>query len=286
MRTAPGQRGLAGSGARRPGGHGDAEVAEQRLDGGGEVRRLGGQRGGAHRRRQPGRDLGDRGRRPTGAGGLETSSTRSVAGSASRAASASSVASPPTASDRSRPPTPSTCETPTPAASSRQETCWAPVPLAATRPTGPGRTTLAKPNARPETIAVPQSGPMTRTPASCAARLSATSCSTGHAVGEDQHALAGGDGVGGLGDGVRPGHADDGQRRTVGGQRVQAGADGPRRARPGPRRCCAGARRGRPRPRRPRRTGRRRRRPGSRPAAARAWPVPRAPGPCPRPAPG
>ena len=51
--------------------------------------------------------------------------------------------------------------------------------LAATRPTGPRRTTLAKPSATPETIAVPQSGPMTSTPASCAARLSATSCSTG-----------------------------------------------------------------------------------------------------------
>ena len=114
-----------------------------------------------------------------GAGGLDTSSTRSVAGSASRAASASRVARPPTASDRSRPPTPSTCETPTPAMSSRQEICCAPVPDAATRPTGPERTTLANPRATPETIAVPQSGPITRTPASCAACLRATSCSTG-----------------------------------------------------------------------------------------------------------
>jgi hypothetical protein len=114
-----------------------------------------------------------------GAGGLDTSITRSVAGSASSAARASSVARPPTASDRSRPPTPSTCETPTPAMSSRQEICCAPVPDAATRPTGPGRTTLAKPRATPETIAVPQSGPITRTPASCAARFNATSCSTG-----------------------------------------------------------------------------------------------------------
>jgi hypothetical protein len=38
---------------------------------------------------------------------------------------------------------------------------------------------LAKPSATPETIAVPQSGPMTSTPAAEAARLSATSCSTG-----------------------------------------------------------------------------------------------------------
>ena len=59
---------------------------------------------------------------------------------------------------RSRPPTPRTCETPTPAASSRHDTCCAPVPLAATSPTGPGRTTLAKPSATPETIAVPQIG--------------------------------------------------------------------------------------------------------------------------------
>ena len=57
-------------------------------------------------------------------------------------------------------------------------TCWAPVPEAATMPTGPRRTTLAKPRATPLTTAVPQSGPMTRTSAASAARLSATSSST------------------------------------------------------------------------------------------------------------
>ena len=68
---------------------------------------------------------------------------------------------------------------PTPAASSRHITCWHPVPEAATTPTGPGRTALANPRPTPPTIAVPQSGPITSTPARSAARLSATSCSTG-----------------------------------------------------------------------------------------------------------
>jgi hypothetical protein len=48
----------------------------------------------------------------------------------------------------------------------------------------------------------------------------------GDAVGEDQHAAAGGDGVGGLGDGVGAGHGDDRQGGGVGPQLVQAGADG------------------------------------------------------------
>ena len=69
--------------------------------------------------------------------------------------------------------------TPTPAWSSSASTCWQPVPDAATRPTGPGWTTLAKPSPRPPTTAVPQSGPITSSPCSAAARFSATSCSTG-----------------------------------------------------------------------------------------------------------
>ncbi|HEY3681895.1 MAG TPA: hypothetical protein VGL93_02585 [Streptosporangiaceae bacterium] len=99
----------------------------------------------------------------------------SVAGSASRASSAASVDNPPTSADRSRPPTPSTCDTPTPASSSRHVTCCAPVPDAATTPTRPGRVTFAKPSATPATIAVPQSGPMTSRPRRAAARFSATS---------------------------------------------------------------------------------------------------------------
>ena len=69
--------------------------------------------------------------------------------------------------------------TPTPAWSSSASTCWQPVPDAATIPTGPGDTTLAKPSPRPPTTAVPQSGPITSSPRSAAARLSASSCSTG-----------------------------------------------------------------------------------------------------------
>jgi hypothetical protein len=48
----------------------------------------------------------------------------------------------------------------------------------------------------------------------------------GDAVGEDQHAAAGGDRVGGLRDGVRAGHRDDRERRRVRGELGQPGADG------------------------------------------------------------
>ena len=88
------------------------------------------------------------------------------------------VERPPTAALRSRPPTPRQWLRPTPAASSRHITCCAPVPEAATTPTDPGRTTLAKPRATPPTWAVPQSGPMTSTSAAAAASLSRTSSST------------------------------------------------------------------------------------------------------------
>ena len=43
----------------------------------------------------------------------------------------------------------------------------------------PGVTVLAKPRPRPPTTAVPQSGPITRRPRSCAVRLSTSSCSSG-----------------------------------------------------------------------------------------------------------
>ena len=151
-------------------------------------------------------------------------------------------------------------------------TCWAPVPEAATSPTGPGRTTLAKPSATPETIAVPQSGPITSTPASCAASLSATSCSTGHAVAEDEHA--------------RPGARSrrrPRRRRTGRARRPSPGRGSPGRARAARRRpvvargSSAVRARGRAPPRAQRRVdrrrrprARRRRRPGPRSAAARA----------------
>ena len=72
--------------------------------------------------------------------------------SAASAASACRVERPATAAERSRPPTPRQWLSPTPAASSRHITCWAPVPEAATMPTEPGRTTLAKPRATPPTM--------------------------------------------------------------------------------------------------------------------------------------
>ncbi len=113
------------------------------------------------------------------AGGLDTSTMSSVAGSASSAARAARAERPPTAAERSRPPTPSTALTPAPAASSRQTICCAPVPEAATSPIGPAGTECEKPRPIPATIAVPQSGPITSRPRSAARSFSQTSCSTG-----------------------------------------------------------------------------------------------------------
>ena len=85
---------------------------------------------------------------------------------------------PPTSADRSRPPTPMICETPEPARSSSTLASWAPVPAAATIPTGPRRTTFAKPSPTPPSIAVPHSGPITSRPRSAPRRLRAISSST------------------------------------------------------------------------------------------------------------
>ncbi len=114
-----------------------------------------------------------------GSGGLDTSTISSVAGSSSSMARAARVARPATAADRSRPPTPRQWLMPTSRVSSMHMSCCAPVPLAATSPTGPGRTALAKPSPTPPTTAVPQSGPMTSSPRARASSLSRTSCSTG-----------------------------------------------------------------------------------------------------------
>ena len=89
--------------------------------------------------------------------------------------------------DRSRPPTPRQWLMPTPAASSSAITCCAPVPLAATSPTGPGATTLAKPRPTPPTTAVPQSGPMTSRSSAAAAVLEQHLVLDGDVVGEDHH---------------------------------------------------------------------------------------------------
>ena len=112
-----------------------------------------------------------------GSGGLEITTMTRVPSSAASSFRPARVISPPTAAVRSRPPTPMACETPTPAASSRQVTSWMPVPDAPTMPTGPRCTALANPSATPSMIAVPQSAPMKSSPSSVARRLSATSVS-------------------------------------------------------------------------------------------------------------
>src|SRR5262245_1622108 len=111
-------------------------------------------------------------------GGLETSRITSVAGSASSAATASRAISPPTSADRSRPPTPITCETPMPHRSSKVMASCAPVPAAATIPTGPAPTALAKPRPVPPSTAVPAPGPMTSRPSRLARPLSSTSAAS------------------------------------------------------------------------------------------------------------
>ena len=93
--------------------------------------------------------------------------------------SASSVITPPTAAERSRPPTPISAAFPTPARSSRHDTSCAPVPEAATMPTGPGRSTFANPSGTPSSTAVPQSGPIISRRRRAASALSRTSSSTG-----------------------------------------------------------------------------------------------------------
>ena len=108
-------------------------------------------------------------------------------------------------------------------------TCCAPVPDAATRPTEPGRTTLAKPSATPPTTAVPQSGPMTSTSAAAAASLSRTSSSTGTLSEKTMTDTPGADGVERLGDGVLAGHRDE---REVGAGQADRAAERPRRRAP------------------------------------------------------
>ena len=103
----------------------------------------------------------------------------SVPGSASSARTASRAISPPTSAERSRPPTPITWDTPMPHRSSSVMTSCAPVPAAATTPTGPAPTALAKPSPTPPSMAVPAPGPITSRPSRLARRFSATSSATG-----------------------------------------------------------------------------------------------------------
>ena len=113
-----------------------------------------------------------------GDGGFDTSRIASVPGSARSAATACLAIRPSTASVRSRPPSPITAETPPPHRSSRLIASCAPVPAAATMPTRPGRTTLAKPRQVPPSSAVPAPGPIIRRPSATARSLSSISAAT------------------------------------------------------------------------------------------------------------
>src|SRR5215207_226876 len=114
-------------------------------------------------------------RTTSGAGGLDTSRSVSVASSAASIRIAARNMIPPICADRSRPPTPTMCETPIPAPSSSTAASCAPVPAAATMPTGPGRTTFANPSPTLPSIAVPQPGPIRSSPRAAARRLSSSS---------------------------------------------------------------------------------------------------------------
>ena len=181
-----GRRGLRGP--ARPRGHGGADRGEHPLDARGDVRPPRAEQHGADGRLEPGDRrldaVGDPGVRRLGD---QDDVVRRGIPISSRS-SAASVARPPTGPDRSRPPTPMTWDTRTPASSSRQVRCWAPVPDAATTPTAgppvlpsetPARSTFRDPRATPPTIAVPQSGPITSTPARAAASARAISCWSG-----------------------------------------------------------------------------------------------------------
>ena len=113
------------------------------------------------------------------AGGLEINTITCVPGSASSRRSAASIIAPPTLASRSRPPTPIAWDTPDPARSIRQLTCWRPVPEAPISPMSPRRTAFAKPSGTPSRMAVPQSGPISSRPRETARRLSSISSSMG-----------------------------------------------------------------------------------------------------------
>ena len=114
-----------------------------------------------------------------------------MAGSWARARTASAAMRPPTSADRSRPPTPITCVTPSPQRSSRLIASCAPVPAAATTPTRPGRTTLAKPSPTPPSTAVPAPGPHHQVAERAAVLLELDLGGERHVVAEQQHVEAG-----------------------------------------------------------------------------------------------
>ena len=83
----------------------------------------------------------------------------------------------PTAEERSRPPVPMAWVTPSPRRSMMQVTSWMPVPEAPTMPILPAFTTFVKAMGMELMMPVPQSGPMSMRPFSCAFRLRRTSSS-------------------------------------------------------------------------------------------------------------
>ena len=177
----------------------------------------------------------------SGAGGLVTSRITSVPGSSRRAVTADSAIRPPTSSDRSRPPRPMTWLTPAPQRSSSDMASCAPVPAAATIPTTPGLTTLAKPRPTPPSIAVPAPGPIISSPRRRAWSLSATSVVDGHVVAEEEHVQVLAERLVGRQGGVLAGHRDHGhvapglssdgvaQRPRLGLARGRGRRAGPRR---------------------------------------------------------
>ena len=175
----------------------------------------------------------DVGQRATtsGAGGLETSSSVSVSSSAASIPIPWRNIMPPTSADRSRPPTPTICETPTPARVEQHAASCAPVPAAATMPTGPGDD-VGEAEADLPSMAVPQPGPMTSRPGAAPRCFNATSSLDGDVVGEKEDVHARAQRAVGLERGVLAGDRDERDvrgRRRAAGQR--AGGSAPRRRR-------------------------------------------------------
>ena len=146
------------------------------LGAGGDVRLPGADQHRGHRRAQAAASRAARRRRSPGAAVWRSARCGRCLGRRRACCRAVIALRPPTASDRSRPPTPSTCETATPASSSRQVSCWAPVPEAATMPTrgpadrGAQHIGEAEPNAADD-ARFRSPVPCTRTPAAAAGVL-------------------------------------------------------------------------------------------------------------------
>ena len=113
------------------------------------------------------------------AGGLEITVMTLTLGSWLSALMLSSIVIAPTSVDRSRPPVPIAFVTPLPMRSMIVVTSWIPVPDAPTTPMSPSATVLVNANGTLWIIPVPQSGPITKRPFSCANSFRRTSSSLG-----------------------------------------------------------------------------------------------------------